>query len=122
LKEHGGLPGIRDENALESALSRARNKFAYAKQVDLAVLAAACGFGLVTNHPYADGNKRVGFLAIATFLGINGCGFEATDAEVVTEILKLASGQLSEDDLATWIRRHMVVPATHASRKRNSAL
>ena len=106
LHEHGGLAGIRDENALESALARARNKWTHGKENDLAVLAAAYGFGLVRNHPYSDGNKRVGFLAIVTFLGINGCDFEATDAEVVTEILNLASGQLSEEDLACWIRRH----------------
>ena|SRR2546422_4054354 len=106
LKEHGGLPGIRDENALEAALSRARNKWVYGQERDLPVLAAAYGFGLVTSHPYCDGNKRVGFLAIVTFLGINGRDFGATDSEVVTEILKLAGGQLSEGQLANWIRRH----------------
>ena len=106
IREHGGLPGVRDENALESALARARNKWVYGKETDLAVLAAAYGFGLVTSHPYCDGNKRVGFLAIVTFLGINNCRFRATDAEVVTEIVKLAGGQVSGEDLAGWIRAH----------------
>ena len=110
LREHGGLPGIRDENALESALARARNKWAYGKVPGLAVLAAAYGFALVTSHPYCDGNKRVGFLAIVTFLGINGCDFRAADTEVVTEILKLAGGQLSEAQLADWIRSHTRIP------------
>jgi death on curing protein len=84
LKEHGGLPGIRDENAVESALSRARNKWVYGEERDLAALAAAYGFGIVTSHPYSDGNKRIGFLALVTFLGINGREFHATDSEVVT--------------------------------------
>jgi death-on-curing protein len=105
LKEHGGRPGIRDENALESALSRARNKWVYGEETDLAVLAAAYGFGIVTSHPYVDGNKRTGFLAIVTFLGINGRSFRATDLEVVTEILKLAGGQLPEMKLADWVRQ-----------------
>ena len=56
------------------------------------MLAAAYAFGLVKNHPYRDGNKRIGFLAMVTFLGMNGHDFSATDAEVVTEILALADG------------------------------
>ena len=71
------------------------------------MLAAAYGFALVKNHPYRDGNKRIGFLAIATFLGINGHELEATDAEVVTEMFALAAGAVSEKQLANWIRGHM---------------
>ena len=106
LREHGGLPGIRDENALESALARPQHKWHYAEGTDLATLAAAYGFGLVKNRPTRDGNKRIGFLAIATFLGINGYELKATDAEVVTEMLALADGRVSEEGLAEWIRRH----------------
>lgn len=106
LREHGGLPGIRDENVLESALARPQQKWHYAKRTDLATLAAAYGFGLVKNHPYRDGNKRIGFLAIVTFLGINGYDLKATDAEVITEILTLADGRVSEEALADWIRKH----------------
>ena len=107
LREHGGLPGIRDENVLESALARPRQKWAYAEERDLAVPAAAYGFGLVKNHPYRDGNKRIGFLAMATFLGINGRELNATDADVVTEMLALASGDVSEEQLADGVRDHM---------------
>ena len=57
-------------------------------------------------HTYRDGNKRIGFLAIATFLGINGCELQATDAEVVAEIVTLADGRVSEAQLADWIRAH----------------
>ena len=107
IREHGGLPGPRDENALESALHRPRHKWLYADERDLSVLAAAYGFGLVKNHPYRDGNKRIGFVAMAAFLGINGRELNASDAEVVTEMLALAAGNVSEAQLAAWIRKHM---------------
>lgn len=107
LREHGGLPGIRDENALESALARPQHKWAYEEGCDLAALAAAYGFGLIKNHPYRDGNKRIGLLAVATFMGINGRDLKADDAEVVTEVLGVASGRVSERALADWIRDHM---------------
>jgi len=107
IREHGGLPGVRDENALESALARPRQKWAYANERDLATLAAAYGFGLVTNHPFRDGNKRMGFLAIATFLGINGHELDVTDADVVTHMIGLAAGTAGEEDLAAWVRAHV---------------
>jgi death-on-curing protein len=106
VREHGGLPGIRDENVLESALARPQQKWHYTDRTDLPSLAAAYAFGFVKNHPYRDGNKRIGFLAMVTFLGMNGHDFSATDAEVVAEILALADGTVSEEALADWIRLH----------------
>jgi death-on-curing protein len=110
LREHGGLPGVRDENVLESALARPQQKWHDAGKADVATLTAAYGFGLVQNHPYRDGNKRIGFLAVATFLGINGYELDATDTEVIQEILALADGRVSEDALAAWIRAHTTKP------------
>jgi death-on-curing protein len=104
VREHGGLAGVRDENALESALARPQQKWHYAESTDIPVLAAAYAFGLVRNHPYRDGNKRIGFLAMVTFLGLNGYTFEAADADVVTHFVALAAGDVSEDQLADWIR------------------
>jgi len=104
LRQHGGLAGPRDENALESALARAKQKWSYGNERDLAILAAAYGFGLVQNHPYRDGNKRIGFLALSTFLGVNGRELNASDADVVTTMLALADGKLTERELADWIR------------------
>jgi death-on-curing protein len=106
LREHGGLQGIRDENALESALARPRQRRAYDQEADLAALAAAYGFGLVQDHPYADANKRIGFIALATFLEVNGVELKATDGEVVAMMDALAGGRATEEDLATWIRLH----------------
>jgi death-on-curing protein len=62
-------------------LARPQQRWHHADDNDLATLAAAYGFGLVKNHPYRDGNKRIGFLAIVTFLGINGYELQATDAK-----------------------------------------
>jgi death-on-curing protein len=104
LRQHGGLPGVRDDNVLESALARPQQKWAYDAAPDVAVLAAAYAFGLVRNHPYRDGNKRIGFLALMTFLGINDHDLETTDEDVVTTMLALADGSLTEAQLAQWIR------------------
>jgi death-on-curing protein len=106
MREHGGLLGTRDENALESALARPVQRWHYAPTSDLEALAAAYAFGLVGNHPYRDGNKRIGFLALVTFLDINGVEFDAPESEVVTEMLLLAAGQVSEEALAAWIGRY----------------
>ena len=104
IREHGGLPGMRDENVLESALARPQQGWHYADPTDLAKLGAAYAFGLVRNRPYRDGNKRIGFLAMVTFLGMNGHEFEASDAEVVAEILALAEGKIAEEELADRLR------------------
>ena len=108
LREHGGLAGIRDENPLESALARPRQKWHYADHTDLPMLAAAYAFGLAKSHPYRDGNKRIGFLAMATFLGLNGYELDAADAEVVAEIVSLADGSGTEESLTDWIRGHSI--------------
>jgi death-on-curing protein len=108
LREHGGLQGVRDENALESALARARNKWAYDSISDLAILAAAYGYGLATSHPYRDGNKRVAFLTMVVFLGLNGWDLDAPEAEVVSIVLAVAAGEIQEPELAEWLQRHMV--------------
>ncbi|HSB72484.1 MAG TPA: type II toxin-antitoxin system death-on-curing family toxin [Candidatus Methylomirabilis sp.] len=108
LREHGGLPGTRDENALESALARPRNKWAYESTQDLAELAAAYGYGLVSNHPYRDGNKRIAFLTMVIFLGLNGSDLDAPETDVVTMMLAAAEKRCSEAELAAWVRSHVV--------------
>lgn len=107
IRTHGGLAGLRDESALESALARPRNRLAYGRKPDLARLAAAYAFGLARGHPFRDGNKRIAFLTAVVFLGLNGYEFEATDDEVVAQVVALAAGRVSEARLATWMRQHM---------------
>ncbi|MEQ1911716.1 MAG: type II toxin-antitoxin system death-on-curing family toxin [Vicinamibacterales bacterium] len=104
VREHGGLIGVRDENGLESALARAQQRWTYEPDADLARLAADYAFGISSNHPFRDGNKRVAFVTAVTFLGLNGLDFEATNEDVVATMLSLASGKLTEEDLAEWIR------------------
>lgn len=99
----GGAQGIRDEVGLESAVARPRNRFVYEPEVSLERLAAAYGFGLARNHPFADGNKRVAVLAVAVFLALNGRRFDPDEADEVQAIVSLAAGELDEDALAQWI-------------------
>ena len=108
LAEHGGLWGLRDESSLESSLARPRHLHNYRKNADLAALAAAYGCGLIRNHPFNDGNKRVGFLAIGLFLGLNGFRLEADPIESVQIIMQIAEKQIGEKALADWIRHHLV--------------
>lgn len=108
VREHGGLAGLRDEGLLESALARPRHKWTYKRRPDLASLAAAYGYGIVKNHPYSDGNKRVAFLTMVVFLGLNGLEVVAEEADVVTTMLTAADGNCSEAELARWIRSHIV--------------
>jgi death-on-curing protein len=104
IRTHGGLAGLRDEAALESALARPRNRWAYGRSADLPRLAAAYAYGLARGHPFRDGNKRVAFLTALVFLELDGLEFEATDEDVVGRMVALAAGRLTEARLATWIR------------------
>jgi len=106
LRRHGGPGGLRDEGALESALGRPLNKWAY-EGADLASLAAAYAFGIARNHPFVDGNKRTALLSIVTFLGLNDVDFIASEAEAAVIIRDLAAGLVSEDNLARWIRDNL---------------
>ena len=107
LRQHGGLPGVRDDNLLESALARARQKWTHDRSSDVAALAAAYAFGFARSHPYKDGNKRIAFLALVTFLGINDYDLETTDEDLVTAMLALAEGSLTEAQLTRWVREHL---------------
>ena len=105
LAEHGGSPGLRDEGLLDSALARPQNLVAYGEP-DIAALAASYGYGLAKNHPFIDGNKRAEFLGIGLCLDLNGLALEVGQPEAIATIFALAAGELSEDELAAWIREH----------------
>jgi death-on-curing protein len=106
IREHGGLPGLRDEHALETALAGPQQKWNYSDRTDVAALAASYAFAISQHHPYNDGNKRIAFLALVTFLGINGYEFSATETDVVTEMVAWADDRVTEEALADWVRRH----------------
>ena len=108
LAEHGGPSGVRDEGLLDAALARPRHVHAYEPTADLARLAAAYCFGLVRDHPFNDGNKRAGFLALGLFLALNGYELRVSQAEAAEVILDLAAGNMTEKRLADWVRQNMV--------------
>lgn len=103
LAEHGGASGLRDEGLLDSALGKPQNLFAYGKPT-IFDLAASYGFGLVKNHPFIDGNKRIGFAIAALFLELNGYRFQAAEVDVVLRTLALASGETTEAAFALWLK------------------
>ncbi|MEC5291623.1 type II toxin-antitoxin system death-on-curing family toxin [Aurantimonas sp. C2-6-R+9] len=103
LSEHGGLAGIRDENALEAALDRPLNKAAY-DEPDLFDLAAAYLYGIARNHPFSDGNKRTAYLAAYVFLDINGYDITADNGMVYQFVMDVAAGAVGEDSAARWFR------------------
>ena len=107
LAEHGGATGTRDEGLFESALARPLHLAAYGEP-DAAALAAAYGYGLARNHPFVDGNKRTAFVAVELFVDLNGYDLAATDADCVLTMLDVAAGTLGEEEIAAWIRTHLV--------------
>ena len=108
IAEHGGAAGIRDEAMLASALARPQNVMAYGKP-SLFDLAACYAFGLVKNHPFIDGNKRIGFAMAVLFVELNGARFTASEVEVVLQTLALAAGEFSEGSYSEWMKNNSSV-------------
>lgn len=107
LAEHGGPDGVRDPAMLESAIGRARQKYAYAaNEIGMPALAAAYAFGMARNHPFVDGNKRTAYVLCRTFLVLNGWDLIGPLTDRYPVFLALAAGELGEDRLADWLRRH----------------
>jgi death on curing protein len=93
---------------LESALARPINKHAYTSELDLAGLAAAYAFGIARNHPFVDGNKRAAYVAMEVLLLMNGYELELDEHDTIATFRALAAGDITEDQLAAWIRDYMV--------------
>ncbi len=107
LRRHGGAAGLRDENALESALARPENKAAYGEPT-VQELAAAYLFGLARNHAFVDGNKRTAIVAAGTFLAVNGYALTADNGTVYTFVMAVAAGEIDENGAAAFFRDHTV--------------
>lgn len=106
LVEHGGPAGVRDAGALASALGRPINRWAYGTD-DPSEMAAAYAFGIARNHPFVDGNKRTAWVAARLFLLLNGHELVFAEAEAIATMLALAEGELSEEELADWVRERL---------------
>jgi death-on-curing protein len=105
IAQFGGSPGVRELSLLESALSRPRHRQSYANAT-VFELAACYAFGLVKNHPFVDGNKRIAFTVAVLFLELNRRRFVAPEADAVVQTLALAAGETSERAYAEWLKRH----------------
>jgi death-on-curing protein len=103
IARFGGADGLRDESLLDSALDRPVNKHQYDDGADVAVLAAAYTGGLIQNHPFVDGNKRIGFMAAYMFLDLNGATLEADEISATAMTLSLAASEIEERDYAGWL-------------------
>ena len=109
VKETGGSSGLRDEGLLESALNAPFQSFGDASAYpSLQQKAARLCYGLVQNHPFVDGNKRIGAHAMLVFLALNGVELSYTQRELADIILQVASGEKSYDELLAWILTHQL--------------
>lgn len=104
----GGAKGTRDRSALEAAMARPAMTFGGEDLYpDLAAKAAALMHSLVMNHPFVDGNKRVGVMAAELFLELNGGRLMASDGELEQVTLSVARGELNAEELAIWVRQRL---------------
>ena len=107
INRYGGSHGIRDEGMLDSALSAPFQGFA---GVDfyptITSKAVRLSYGLIMNHPFIDGNKRIGALALLTMLDLNHIEINMSSKELEDTILSVASGQLSDDGYLRWVQEH----------------
>ena len=115
IAEHGGAEGIRDLGAVESALARPGNLAAYG-QPDVADLAASLAFGLTSNHGFVDGNKRTAWVAARVLLLDNGWDLTFDPGDAVRTMEMLATGEVTESELAAWFRERLEVAETPAGR------
>ena len=108
LAVHGGLDGIRNLNAVESALERAKNIDAYGNPPpDVADLAAAYIYGIATGHGFNDGNKRTAWVIGRLFLMINDQTLVFDQVEAINFMMAVAAGTMSEPQAAQWIRQRL---------------
>ncbi len=106
LAEHGGAAGVRDEGLLESALARPLDLGAYG-QPDVAELAATYALGITRNRPFVGGNKRNAYVALETFIRVNGLRFPVPDAVAVVVMQDLAAGEMTDGEFIAWVRENV---------------
>lgn len=106
IARFGGSDGLRDEGLLESALARPQNRQAYAAEASVFELAADYCFGIASNHPFLDGNKRTAILSAATFLSLNGYHFDPPETSLVQMIVGLAAGEVEAAGISAWFEAY----------------
>jgi len=109
IAEFGGISGVRDEGLFESALATPHQTFDGQELLPTTQQKAVrLGFGLIMNHPFVDGNKRIGAHAMLVTLAMNGIRLEYTQEELCSIILEVASGNVSFDGLLDWVLNHEI--------------
>jgi len=105
ISRYGGVPGEREPGMLESAVAQPQHLAAYRRNVSVARLAAAYGWGLQRSHPFTDGNKRIALAAMVVCLDLNGDEFACSEAEETAMVLKAAAGEIKEPAWNGWVER-----------------
>ena len=103
IVRYGGTEGLRDANALDSALARPKHLVAYKSRVTVPQLAASYGWGLLRNHPFVDGNKRIALAAMIVFLELNDWEWLASEVEETAKVLAAAAREISEREWNVWV-------------------
>lgn len=103
IDRYGGSAGLRDFGLLDSALAKAHNLHAYENERSIPALAAAYGWGLVKNHAFIDGNKRIALAAVVSFLDMNGYRLTCAEAEETAMVLRAAAGEITKEEWSRWV-------------------
>jgi death-on-curing protein len=103
IEESGGSHGLRDAGLLQSAVARAENKVNYDPEATIAMVAASFSWGLIKNHAFIDGNKRIGLAALVVFLEANKCRIACSVEEETAMVLRAAASEITEEEWAEWV-------------------
>lgn len=105
IERTGGSSGLRDVGLLESAIARAENKVNYDEDATIATVGASLSYGLIKNHAFLDGNKRIGLATLAVFLKLNGFVLTCSPEEEISAVLQVAAGEMTEAEWTAWVAR-----------------
>lgn len=105
IAEHGGAAGLRDSGLLDSDLARPLNRASYGEP-DIPELAGLYALAIARNHAFIDGNKRTAYVALESFLALNGYRFPASDVGSTVMTLQMAAGDIDDETFIAWVRRH----------------
>lgn len=106
IVRYGGREGLRDRGALDSALARPKHLVTYRSRISVPQLAASYGWGLLRNHPFVDGNKRIALAAMIVFLELNGWEWLASELEETAKVLAAAAREVSEREWNQWVESY----------------
>jgi death-on-curing protein len=105
INDTGGSHGLRDAGLLGSAIARAENKVNYDPEATVPTVGASLSWGLIKNHAFIDGNKRIGLAALVVFVKANGFSFDSSPAEETAMVLRAAASEITEDEWTAWVSR-----------------